>query len=403
MRAWSALGFLALALGGVSARASDAFMIPLGRPPGLDRWPAGGALSGDGRVFYTNFHGPDTYFARVWTPEGGFQTVAPPPNPNIRGAGVWAASRDGGVAGGSVYFDLSPRGTVGAVWVNGPQNTPLVGIQSHGVIAVSADGSSWGGNHTGGNTGLYRNGVWVQISSASGEVYGLSENGRVAVGRVAAEPGQPPSVGSAFVWSEATGLRRLPAAGVPGMDYDRALKVTLDGSLVAGITLRDFRTQGLWLWSEIAGYTFMLSPYSTGHGFGPYLSGDGSTYAAYFIDPSSDQRFIWLRLLNDPAAGWVRFDDYLARFGVSAAGWTDLRLSGISEDGRTFAGDGAFNGVYQHWYARIPAPATLALLALLLAPRRRRLARVVPVAYASGDSLLRSRPRWSSPVRSPDA
>lgn len=364
------VGLAALGVVCAGARASEAFLVPLGRVPGLGRPPSWGALSGDGRVFYANFSGLDTYHAYVWTLAGGYQPVALPGNPGIRGAAVLGASRDGSVAGGSTFVSLSPSGIRGAVWVNGPANAPtLVPNVWTEVRAVSADGTAWGGNAY---PGIYRNGVWVQFSTQYGDVHGLSENGGVAVGLIHSEPGQPPSVGTAFVWSETAGLRRLPTAGVPGLDYDEARKVTLDGSFVAGVTLRDGRTQGLWLWSDAAGYTFLDSPFLSGSGFIPYLSGDGSTYAAHFNHPVTGQRSIWLRFLNDPAGGWIRFDDHLARFGVSTEGWTGLVLNSLSEDGLTFAGWGTYNGLSQHWYARIPTPPTLALLALLFAPRRRR-------------------------------
>jgi hypothetical protein len=360
-----------LALG----QTSGAILLPLGRVPGVGL-AVGGALSGDGRTFYANFTGPDTYYSYVWREGTGFQPVVYPRG--WRGASIGVSSRDGQVAGGSVYVDMSPLGTQGAVWLQGPSQEPRFDIRPRSVRAVSPDGSAWGGDDQGALTGFYVNGVFRQLAPINipGEIHGLSEFGRVAVGRIAPQPGQP-FIGTSFVWTESAGLRRLPA--LPGFTYDSAHHVTPDGSLVLGFSVLQQNGQNidnrLWLWSETAGRTIIDPPLPTVRGLPARISADGRILASTMSDLTSGRTSVWLRF-NDAPGGpsWVSFTDHLSRFGVSAAGWENMRLIGMSEDALTFAGEGFYNGQFQHWYARVPTPGTASLLlaAGALAWRRAR-------------------------------
>lgn len=367
---------LAVISGPAFAQTVGAYLLPLGRVPGVGV-PVGGALSGDGRTFYANFTGPDTNYPYVWREGVGFQPVVYPRG--WRGGAVWASSRDGQVAGGSVYVDLSPLGTQGAVWLQGPGKEPRFDIPSTVLLAVSPDGSGWGGDDRRGLAGFYVNGVFRQLAPINvlGDVYGLSEFGRVAVGRIAPQPGQP-FIGTSFVWTEPTGVRRLPA--VPGFTYDIAVKVTPDGALVAGASIllgsSGIVDNRLWLWSEPVGRTVLEPPIPLARGSTPSLSADGRVLATSFAQGfgAATRSSVWLRF-NDAPGGpsWVPFTDHLSRFGVSSAGWENMRLIGMSEDALTFAGEGFYNGQFQHWYARVPAPGPLCtLLAAGILARRRR-------------------------------
>jgi hypothetical protein len=59
--------------------------------------------------------------------------------------------------------------------------------------------------------------------------------------------------------------------------------------------------------------------------------------------------------------------------GASFAGWTDVSVSDLSADGRTFVGTGTFDGGTRAWRLEVPGPGTVgAVLAGLVAALRRR-------------------------------
>lgn len=356
------------------AALAQSFLLALGDPPpGLGGGAGLSVLSADGNTLFANFGGAGLIVTNRWRLGEGY--VAVPRPPQYRGSQVVATSADGSRFAGMVILEYTtPAHLVAAVWRDGVSGAPeLVQWAWPSLLALSRDGSTWGGDST--PSTLYRNGTRLELFPRRGAITALSADGTSAGGY-----GVPPSgsgLGGAFVWSQRDGAVFFPP--LAGFTSDEVMALSADGRLALGVSrLRD-ATGGvvastLWTWSETGGRVLVAPP---GPGLLPaasFLTGDGSIIAASYVDRASGTSIYDAHLYFTATGSWVRLEDHLQRFGVSTAGWEGFRLGGISDDGLTFAGTGYYQGVYQHFYARIPAPASAWVVpaAWWLATSRRR-------------------------------
>jgi len=345
-----------------STAVGQPFLLPLGQPSGFSDWAWSPAvMPGNGGSVFATFYGGGTFTTYRWWPGGGFVPV--PAHGAYLGTRVTASSADGSRFVGDIMQHMSPVATVAAVWRQGMGGAPELaapGVWS--LNAISRDGSTWGGVDTA--IAIYREGVRTVLAQGSGEVRALSADGSVAAGY-----GEPPTgsgLGSAFVWREGVGMTFL--APVPGFTADYVYGLTAAGGAALGISvLRNAAGQvvdtGLWTWSSAGGRVRLEDPRPDLRPVWPQITGDGSVVSSIFT-PRSGSGASESHLHFTAAREWVRFEDHLGRFGLSTEGWQGFRVSGISDDGLAFTGTAYYQGVYQHFYARVPGAVTMATLAL---------------------------------------
>lgn len=173
--------------------------------------------------------------------------------------------------------------------------------------------------------------------------------------------------------------------GPPGDAIGEVRTLSAAGDVGAGLRWRmegqnqvDHR---VYLWSEAAGIQVLPLPRD---GLRPVtsmrLTADAAMLGVLFSTPSPAGTTYESWLYSTATQNWSRLEDHFTRAGISTAGWEGFRLGGISDDGLTFTGVAFLQGQYQHFYARVPAPAALCLPALagMLFVRRR----VRPIAGA---------------------
>ncbi len=208
------------------------------------------------------------------------------------------------------------------------------------------------------------------------EARGVSADGTVVVGWSLDSNGSRP-----FRWTSTSGMVGLAdVAGQLQRGWARA--VSADGLVIVGHRTTEDGMEAFW-WSEAAGMIGLGD--LPGGPFGSVahaVSADGSVvvgggnvrYSPIPEDPGTSEAFVW-----DAANGMRRIHEVLTNeYGLDLSGWTLVTAMGVSGDGRTIVGTGINPlGNEEAWIARIPEPATIALLLLGVSavPFRRRVER----------------------------
>jgi uncharacterized membrane protein len=235
----------------------------------------------------------------TWRGLGGFETHA---------AGRYYAfsafSADGSTLAGDLGIVTSPSSCAPLSWLGGWVDwgegaTPVPADAPYGVRfarAVSADGSLVVGM-SGTAPFFWSGGPSVRVLAESFILAGMSPDARVLVG---AEVGGP----AAVVWTETDGLRQL---GLPsGASAAMAQYASFDGRLILGWVYTDHREVMIWL--------------------GP----------------------------NPPRALKDHLED---EYGLDLTGWRLTGVAGLSNDGRTIAGNGVNPaGETEAWIAELALP-----------------------------------------------
>jgi hypothetical protein len=233
---------------------------------------------------------------------------------------------------------------------------------------------------------------------------GISRNGQFIVGAGGTANGQ-----EAFIWSISSGFTALgDVAG--GNVTSTARDVTDSGSTILGNGYSSVNTLEMLKWNEDR----QLSVINTGisQTFRPTTIGEGDTKAVlasseYIVELDlasgatdivlDSSRFSDINISETFADGslntfvvaqrYFYFRDSDAVFTVSDflasnsieldSSWTNIRVTGISDDGKVFGGRLIVNGTTTGFIATVPEPSTYALLAMSAASalwwaRRRR-------------------------------
>lgn len=287
----------------------------------------------DGSVIVgSSTNGPSTpYGGFYWTSSGGMQsmgTFAPV------GAGEVApkfVSADGGIVAG--YGNISSSSSRIFRW------TPSNGYQDlgtpHGVAELA----------------------FVNGMSADGTVLtGSSVNGRERV----------------FRWTATSGYQDLPLLAGANSDFSRG--ISANGMSIVGAEITTAGKARAFSWSESTGKQLLPTPVGA-ESWAEAVSADGSIIAGGYLIPGVGRRLaLWM-----PGQGLVDLANLLGPPGVAFNGWSNMNISGISDDGSVIVGSGYYEDFgyvtgYHGFMITIPAPGTVGVMLAcsVLATRRRR-------------------------------
>lgn len=255
----------------------------------------------------------------------------------------------------------SPNWT-GYVWKNGRGTTTYPDTCC--ISGVSADGSVFICNSSNFEPGIWTSTGGVEVfkdannQKFSGDTWGISSDGKVAVGRMIVMGG---SYG--FRWTRETGLVKID--GTWGASQDTgAFKISADGSTIVGGSFYETPNYA-FQWSQSAGYASLGNLTGADKRSAAYgVSGDGSVIVGDVVLPDGKSTaFIWTQQI-----GMISLKDYLTQYcGLDMTGWSLTYASDISDDGRTIVGAG-YNpqGLNQMFMVKLsPVPEPSSLLALI--------------------------------------
>jgi len=265
------------------------------------------AVSGNGQILVGNVFDSVGDHAVMWTPNGGLQELAPLPTSTI-GAVAYSVSHDGSVVSGA----SDDAGSVHAVrWTAGG------GLQDLGLLP--------GGTYSQG--------------------YALSANGNVVVGFGDSSIGE---IG--FRWTAQQGLQPLQLLNP--LDFSAGYAVSATGAFVAGysgLTAVRWNASGQPTELGLLEGGFVSSAFAIS-GSGQIVGGFGDTALGELAAT------IWTARL-----GLQDLNDLLPALGVDLTGWQLEVTTGISTDGRTWCGQGVYQGEFRGWVLRLPVTGLSAL------------------------------------------
>lgn len=317
------------------AHAQTAQFFPLGLPDGSTHSEAYG-VSADGGVVVGRAFGAHIRAFR-WTPVGG---IAPLNNLAGRPISVaWSVSADGGVIAGesettSGHVEACRWDSSGQIQLLGG----LPGLQVSGASAISADGATIVGSSYSGpqEATLWTAGGALGIGDLPGGTLSSHANGANADGSVVVGMGRSANGVEAFRWTSAgmQGLGDLP----DGNFYSTAQAVSADGEVVVGwgngppgLQTRAFR----WTAADGMQSLGVLPGAASSIAFG--VSGDGAVIVGESPALGPDPR----AMLWTADAGMIDLRERLIELSATGLdGWTLLRATAITADGRRIVGYG---------------------------------------------------------------
>jgi uncharacterized membrane protein len=308
-------------------------------PGGLQLLGLGAAfdISRDGNTLVgSRFNGVQERAVR-WTAGGGIVELG-----QLPGAGSNAYS---------AAYDVSADGSVivGQADTNTPFGLPILGFRWTSATGMQALNDLPGGN------------VLAQASA-------ISADGQVTVGYAEGTNGV-----RAVRWmgSSATPQDMGLPQGLTG--FTEARRVSGDGQVVVGVWGNGFENEA-FRWTVSGGYELLGDfPGGLRDSVATATNADGSVIVGTGNpgDDVPDEPFYWTR-----DRGLLPFSDVLTEAGIDFSAWDRfVELRDLSDDGLVIGGTGVLlDGTFAGFRAVIPAPSSLALLAMsgLLATRRHR-------------------------------
>ena len=365
---------------GAVAHGTGVSFVPLGDFSGGSFYSLGQNVSADGSVVVGISDGALGLEAFRWTEVDGMIGLGDLPGGIFFSDGMGVSADGSTVVGRSNSYYASEGHHEAFRWTAA---TGIVGLGdfwggwfSSTARAASADGSvAVGFGYHGGAGGYDREAFrWTEATGLVGLGYlsgstkhsdagAVSADGSVVVGRSMADLG-----GEAFRWTEEDGMVGL--GDLPGGEYSStAYAVSADGQVVIGSSIVGIDPYGqpkyeVFRWTEadgMVGLGFYLGPEN------PHdVSADGSVIVGELW---GNRPFVW-----DEVHGPRELETILTEAGIDLTGWNLWTAYGVSADGTTIVGSACNpDGYLEAYVARIPEPATLALLAMGLAcaiPRR---------------------------------
>jgi uncharacterized membrane protein len=314
-------------------------------------------MSRDGRWFAGSAAiEPEAFNAIRWSAATGYDSF--PTEPFWRLQSGVSAANTGRIAG---WAQEPAQRIIGRVW-DTPGTIGRVAF-SNVVTSISDDGSVLSGWTQLGFLNVEINGQvhFIAGTNAVGAGFDMTGDGRWVTGYV--QDGSPAGPRGPFRWSLGTGLHLLPT--LPGYQGGIAHAISGDGATIAGF-IGGFGSPGtFWTWTESGGTVEL--PLPVGGLIDPSprnrymdMNFDGSKLLVSYIGGSYNSGALWLR-----GEGWVSARDYLRRYGIDIPGSRTISLTSISDDGNRILG---FDYIglgedLRYWYADVPAPGTLTLLA----------------------------------------
>jgi probable HAF family extracellular repeat protein len=267
-------------------------MVSLGAPLGSNNVTTR-SLNRDGTLVVGYIEYQDSEDAFQWTSAGGI--VALPPLPGENYSEAWAVSSDGShVAGWSGAFAV--------VWTSGAAPIALPPLP--------------------GDT----------LSTA----YGISRDGTTVVGSSSSDArGDRP-----VRWVNGGPAISIPM--VPGATEAIAWAANADGSVIVGYVNVDNQRHA-FRWAAGGGMV------SLGLGSAYGVSADGAAVVGVTYAWGGGDAFLWTA-----GGGLVPLNAYLPTLGINTSEWSLTDAEGISDDGRTIAGNGWHNTSSEAWIATLP-------------------------------------------------
>lgn len=349
LRSLVVVGGLALVLGTPRAQAQVSFQ-GLGSLPGANPGSVVGGISGDGQVVVGSCtSGATCSEAWRWTSAGGIQGLGFLPGDS--GSNAVATSSDGAVVFGGSGASLYRWTSTGMVDIGaGLPSGPLLQIfptdlSSDGLVAVGGFfdfGTFLGGAFR------WTSGVGIEILIPFGIPQIAAFNALSSDGTVI--------VGSSGLPDDQTGFFRTNAGGItflPELPFGEcqcgsdARGVSEDGQTIVGTS-----HQEAFRWTAATGTVGLglLAPIQF-NDFDAALdvSADGSVVVG-FSSRASDTAFIWTE-----ASGILDLRALLSQLDVDMTGWTLTSAVGVSNDGTVIVGNGINpSGDEEAWIASVP-------------------------------------------------
>jgi len=328
----------AVAVAAACTAASGQSIISTDVPAGTG-WITPFTISGDGLSgtgYASNAH------SYRWTAAGGFTDLG------IR-AGTYATqarsmSHDGSVIVGQSY-PLSGRmyafrwtaagGLVDLGALPGGTFSYGHGVSSDGLVVVGQ--SSNGGT-------IYRAYRWsagvmtalplIAGSIGAGQAWATNADGSIVVGEDYV--GGTSSGYRGFRWTSATGTQTLNP--LPGHRSAKALCISANGAVIAGTSCVvgiDYPVPVIW--NTSGAITALSMPANMTEAQPSAISADGSVIGLLARMNGDTRAGMWTA-----ATGAVDLNAYLPTIGLDMTGWVLTRTYGVSADGRTIVGDGAY-------------------------------------------------------------
>jgi uncharacterized membrane protein len=271
-------------------------------------------------------------------------------------AGVAQAFRYSAGSGQQLLGAPGPFPRSQANGVNGDGNV----IAGEAFNSVGTQGVAWRWTPAGGMQPLGHTRVGHTVSAARA----VSRDGQTIVGFSGGG-----GVAEAFRWTATGGLQALPDQ--PGTVFSAsASAVNHDGSIIVGNSGLPGNPPAIWRGDDLP--TILPIPAAWANAGGNVVSDDGSIVAGEARNPNFEQEaWIWTQ-----SRGSESLFSYLTSQGVNIpGGWRLSTCTGISADGRTFAGYASELATAREigFVATVPTPgAVVTVLAALLATSRRK-------------------------------
>lgn len=260
--------------------------------------------------------------------------------------------------------------TLGTLYGGNDSQTRAYALSGDGSIVVGASKPFWDGT-----TGqAFR---WTQATGMVGigyptaggiysEATGISRDGSMIVGYGIGGGGGSTS----FTWTQAQGMRVLPALPLGPGSQATALGMNFDGSYIAGRCEAASVSSTAVLWHNGVAQGLGV-PNGWTKSVATDVSDDGQIVVGTLGTFAVTVPAVWTA-----TSGWATLHDYLASQGMPVpAGWTLLESFSMSADGRTFVGLVSAPGLGEAISITVPSPGiatTLAVCAAFVAQRRRR-------------------------------
>lgn len=330
-----------LVLGAGSASGQQIHLIALHNPPGNTELPR--ATSGDGTRVFGQFGALSTW---SWTAAGGIQTLG------ANGSELTSATYDGSVAVGTAAFPGLAPFTQCAFWIVGfpaPWNPGLIpGYIYSSATDVSADGSVIVGyaQNNPGDMPLFvavrwAAGGYTLLPPAPGFTTSrratcISGDGQYIFGTSAFFPG---FVSVPTRW----GPGNVPQAlgNPPGETFEAyPMKASVDGMVAMGWGAQVHT----WRWIEGLGYQSIASPVGTTARPQDMTGGGETIVGSVYLSQDVSYAAFWTQ-----SGQWMDLNAYLPTQGLDLTGWYLNTCYAVSDDGRTLAGTGFYNGQGAAW------------------------------------------------------
>lgn len=334
---------------------SQASFQGVGDIPGGLASSAAYAISGDGTTVVGMGEGPLGPEAFRWRSSTGISGLG-----DLSG-GAWSSaalgvSHDGNAVGGvsesssgQQAFRWTPTaGMVGLGYMAGRPGRSVV--EAVTVVGTNVVTTGAGGTDFLGEAFRQSGATYFALGDLAGgdhfsHAYGLNSNGQVYVGESASSNGI-----EAFRWQSNLMVGLGDLAGGEFRSQARACSAT--GMVVVGwgnsaLGQEAFRWvsgSGMSGLGDLAGGLYWSEAMA--------VSADGSVVVGSAHTSAGREAMVWTQ-----AGGMRRLADDLALQGLSLAGWTLVECTGVSADGKSFAGIGVNpQGLKEGWFASAPTP-----------------------------------------------